>query len=168
VSLILAIDPGPTESGYCAWNGARVVACGTDVCNEVLRRETLPAVLRMQRELEGRGINLAIEKVACFGAPVGALVFETVFFSGRLSEWWEGTTGRAAIRLTFGDVTLHHCLTRRAKESQVRQALIDRFGAPGTKAAPGLLYRVHGHAWSALGLAVAVFDQYETLTAKAG
>lgn len=162
---ILGLDPGPARSGYCVWDGARVMACGTDIPNETLLRETLPILLATARD--ERGIDLAIERVAYYGMAVGDPVFETVYWSGRTAQWWYGTTGREAIRLRFADVGLHHCHSRRAKESNVRQALIDRFGAPGKKAAPGLLYRVHGHAWSALALSVAVFDQQETLTAKA-
>jgi hypothetical protein len=42
----------------------------------------------------------------------------------------------------------------RAKDSNIRQALIDRFGEPGTKKVPGLLYGIKKDEWSALALGV--------------
>lgn len=44
----------------------------------------------------------------------------------------------------------------------MRQALIDRFGAPSTKKAPGLLYGVSSHMWAALALAVCAHDRRVT------
>jgi hypothetical protein len=160
---ILAIDPGPETSGYALWNGRIVEACATDLPNldmlarvESFARGAVPAF----------GDCLAIERVACYGAPVGDAILETVFWSGRFAERWAQHTTCPVVRMRFGEVALHHCLSRRSKESHIRQALIDRFGVPGTKATPGLLYRVHGHAWSSLALAVAVADQAAATTDK--
>ena len=52
----------------------------------------------------------------------------------------------------------------RAKDANVRAALIDRFGpskrkAIGLKATPGPLYGVHSHMWSALAVAVTYGDR---------
>ena len=156
MSLILAIDPGPETSGYVVWDGHAVLEHETDVPNL--------AVLVFVRAMVASGANfcacLAIERVACYGQPVGDPVLETVFWSGRFAEAWAARRTSPVVRMRFNDVLLHHCHTRRGKESHVRQVLLDRFGAPGTKKAPGLLYGVHGHAWSALALAVAVADQH--------
>lgn len=158
--IILAIDPGPVTSGYVGWKvdgHSSVSLSGTDVPNA----DVLALVQEVaQGVVPGFGDCLAIEKVACYGRPVGEGVLETVHWSGRFEQAWRERTTCDVIRLRFSDVLLHHCHTRHgAKESHVRQVLIDRFGSPGTKKAPGLLYHVHGHAWSALALAVAVADQ---------
>lgn len=157
--IVIGVDPGPVTSGVVVWDGERerVLHAETDVPNPMLRGDTLPYILA--QDCGARGKTLAIERVACYGRPVGETVFQTVFFSGRLAEWWESTTGTAAVRVTFSDVALHHCLSMRAKESHVRQVLIDRFGGKGTKGLPGRLYGVSGHAWSALALAITVADQ---------
>jgi hypothetical protein len=42
----------------------------------------------------------------------------------------------------------------RAKDPNVRQALLDKIGPVGTKKNPGPLYGVSGHGWSALAVAV--------------
>ena len=45
------------------------------------------------------------------------------------------------------------CLNPRAKDSNIRQAMINKYGSPGTKKAPGVLYGVKRDMWQALGLA---------------
>jgi hypothetical protein len=59
-------------------------------------------------------------------------------------------------------VKLHLCGSSRAKDPNVRTALLDRFGgagAKGTKAAPGPLYGIAADLWSALAIAVTWTDQ---------
>jgi hypothetical protein len=52
------------------------------------------------------------------------------------------------------DVKLHVCGSPKAKDPNIRQALIDLLGPAGTKRAPGPTYGVRSHAWAALGVAV--------------
>ncbi len=156
--VVLAVDPGPLTSGYALWDAdaRRVMESGSDTPNDELRTIILPAALGLLTAVPGS--QFAIERVACYGRPVGDPVFETVFFSGRLAEWWETATGVPAIRRTFSDVALHFCHSRHAKESHVRQVLLDRFGGKGTTARPGPFYSVSGHAWSAAALGIYVMD----------
>ena len=56
-------------------------------------------------------------------------------------------------------VKLHICGTARAKDSNVRQALMDRYGstrelAIGKKKTPGPLYGFSADMWSALAIAL--------------
>jgi len=54
-------------------------------------------------------------------------------------------------------VKLALCGDSRAKDANIRQALIDRFGgsaAIGRKTAPGPLYGISRDVWSALAIAV--------------
>ncbi len=68
------------------------------------------------------------------------------------------------------DVKLHLCGNARAKDTNIRQALIDRFGgiegkskAVGTKKAPGPLYGCKSHMWAALAVAVTWWDTHQAL-----
>ena len=101
---------------------------------------------------------VVIEMVASYGMPVGREIFETVRWIGRFQEAIEHRGGTVAF-VYRSDVKLHLCGTMRAKDSNVRQALIDRFGpgkakAIGTKKAPGPLYGITSHLWAALAVAV--------------
>ena len=150
--VVLSIDPGPARSAWLVLGprgGARAFATWP---NEQLLR-----ALRGRQFTEDL-TDVVIEKVEGFGMPVGAEVFETVFWSGRFAEAADPLPitriGRKAIKI-------HLCGTARAKDPNVRQALIDRYGgsaAIGRKAQPGPLYGMAGDAWSALAVAVAFVD----------
>ena len=92
--------------------------------------------------------------------PVGRDVFETVYMIGRMAEAiarWGTPVDRMPRRI----VKLHLCQTQRAKDSNVRAALLDLYGpdAVGRKASPGPLYGIHGDEWSALAVARTWIDQ---------
>jgi hypothetical protein len=149
VSAILAIDPGTTQSG--------VVYMTDGVVNHAAvmdNRELLA-------ELPGRGRVVAIEMVASYGMAVGAEVFETCVWIGRFVERSDDPD---AVRLVYRrDVKLHLCGSPRAKDTNIRQALLDRWGgkdkAVGTSKQRGPLYGVKSHAWAALAVAVMVADR---------
>ena len=149
---ILAIDPGTDESAYVVFDGERVRGCSITTNSELLN-------LMQPANLFD---TLVIEAVSSFGMAVGREVFETVWWSGRFFEKWESSGGYAH-RLYRHDVKLHICGQTRAKDANIRQALIDRFGgsrtaAVGTKKKPGPLYGVRSHCWAALAVAVTWWD----------
>lgn len=156
MSTILAIDPGTTESGWVLFHGERVVDSGV---------ASNPLMLEMVRRDDSD--VLALEMIASYGMPVGREVFETCVWIGRFQQAWHSPE---AVRLVYRkDVKLHLCGTSRAKDPNVRQALIDLFPPTGggkvaqigTKAMPGPLYGVSSHAWPALGVAVTARHQLE-------
>ena len=148
---ILAIDPGPTESAFVLWDGKRVQNKGKWENDELLGR------LRTERPA-----LLVIEQVASYGMPVGKDVFETVFWSGRFAERWNQQWKRVPRK----DVKMFLCGSMKAKDSNIRQALIDRFGKPGVKKAPNEVYgedgskekKLKADEWQALALAVTAYE----------
>lgn len=152
--VTLAIDPGPTQSAWVVHNpfsdGIRSFAIWTN--------ERLLQALRM-REFTDELTTVVIEKIEAFGMAVGAEVFETVYWSGRFAE---AAHPLAVDRIGRKAVKIHLCGSMRAKDPNIRQALIDRFGGPdaiGKKATPGPLYGIAGDVWSALAVAVTWADQ---------
>lgn len=146
--MILGIDPGPEQSGWVILNADIVRAAGIDDNHQVLR---------MVSDFPARE-TVAIEMIASYGMAVGKDVFETVFWIGRFFEAYQGVKIHRIPRL---DVKLNICHDSRAKDANIRQALIDRLGPPGTKAVPGPTYGVKSHAWAALAVAVTAQDQLE-------
>lgn len=138
---LLAIDPGTEQSGWCLFDGERVANSGVDENKSLLALIAgKPAAV------------LAIEMVASYGMPVGRETFETVRWIGRFQQAWHSPE---EVRLVYRrDVKLYLCGSMKAKDANVRQALIDKLGPVGTKANPGPLYGVKSHAWSALAVAV--------------
>lgn len=141
---ILAIDPGTEDSGWCEYESGRVIRSGIESNDDVLL---------LIEQTDARAC--AIEMVASYGMAVGKEVFRTVWWSGRFAQHWDwvGASG-PAIEIYRQDVKLHLCKSPRAKDANIRQALIDMLGPQGTKAAPGPTYGVKSHAWAALGVAV--------------
>ena len=150
---LIGIDPGTTHSGWVSLDGnGHVVRAG------ILKNEALLA--QLGQSLEERQQTLAIEWVSSYGMPVGREVFETCRWVGRFQEAWH--TPGEVVFITRAEVKLQLCHSSRAKDQNVRQALIDLFQPTGGGAVPqigtarhkGPLYGVHSHAWSALAVAV--------------
>jgi hypothetical protein len=146
---LLAIDPGPEQSAWLVWLEDAVEDMGIEPNDSLLAKVRRGCFANCQA--------VAIEKVASFGMPVGAEVFETVFASGRFAEACRGIPLYRPSRMS---IKMHLCHSARANDATIRQALIDRFGgkehAIGRKAAPGPLYGVHADLWSALAVAVTI------------
>jgi hypothetical protein len=144
VTSVLAIDPGSFQSAWLRFDGDRPLGFGitaNDILVRALRSGGLPDVV-------------VIEKVESFGMAVGAEVFDTVLWAGRFAE---AAHRVPVVMLPRRAVKLALCGDSRAKDGNIRQALIDRFGgssAVGRKAAPGPLYGISRDVWSALAIAV--------------
>lgn len=154
--MILAIDPGNTQSGWCLFDGARVFDSGV-ADNDLL----LPSITCMKAD------TLAIEMIASYGMAVGREVFETCVWIGRFYQKWKMQTDSKPILVYRKDVKLHLCGTTKAKDTNIRQAIIDLFPATGggktpqigTKKQPGPLYGISSHSWAALAVALTATNQ---------
>lgn len=139
---ILALDPGPEETGWASLYDGRVETSGV-IGNDGMLRQLIIGTL---------SDVLAIEMIASYGMPVGREVFETCLWIGRFVQAWPKPD---EVRLVYRkDVKMHLCGTPRAKDANIRQALIDLLGPQGTKKQPGPTYGVKSHAWAALAVAV--------------
>lgn len=148
---ILAIDPGPTESAYvCLDAGMSIVG------KDMISNDRLLSLLTVHFQ----DWILVVEQVASFGMAVGADVFETVFWTGRFCQVW-AARGYPFYRITRHAVKMQLCHNMRAKDGNIRQALIDKLGPQGTKKAPGATYGISKHCWSALAVAVTFSEQSE-------
>lgn len=145
MSRILAIDPGPEFSAYVLYDGAQPL--------EFAKLDNAAMLSRCFQNTSGK-TALVIEQVAAMGMAVGAEVFETVFWSGRFAQAWAGRWDR----IKRHEVKMWLCGNMRAKDANIRQALLDRYGgkerAVGKKKTPGVLYGLSGDCWSALAIAV--------------
>jgi len=162
--LLIAIDPGSTESAFVVWDGESICHKG---------KEPNDAALQIVQDFGVNSFNrCAIEQVASYGMAVGAEVFETVRWAGR----FEQAFGAERVdRIKRMEVKMHLCHRPTANDANIRQAIIDRFGGPssirsrqkakpkkGTPETPaGALYGVSGDEWTALGVALAWWDKQE-------
>lgn len=141
---ILAIDPGTHDSAFVVYD-QRPLEFGIVSNSSLLTR------------LHSRPSPVVCEMLSCQGMPVGLETFETAYFIGQVMAA-QLNAGLSFHRVYRGDVKMHLCGTMKAKDPNIRQALLDKWGgkdqAIGRKASPGPLYKLSSHAWSALAVAV--------------
>jgi len=143
--MILSIDPGNIETAYTlVADDLKPVQSGK-VPNNIM--------YDLIKTLEYD--ELAIEMVACYGMAVGAEVFDTVFWIG---VFWEAAHCEKKTKIYRKDVKMNLCHTMKAKDANIRQALIDRFGIVGTKKNPGWFFGFAADIWSAYAVAVTYYD----------
>jgi hypothetical protein len=157
---VLAIDPGNERSAYVVFDGS-IVEFGILSNHELLSK--LGVLYDAHRP------TCAIEMIASYGMAVGASVFETCVWIGRfMQEWFDWNPPESLTRITRNQVKSHVCHSARANDSNIRQALIDRFGEPGIKKNPGPTYGISADVWAALAVAVTAWDQAEQIKAFGG
>ena len=153
--VILAIDPGNRQSAY--------VVMGRDLRPlEFKKAENEELLARIPQLMDRYGdLSLAIEMVASYGMPVGASVFETCFWAGM---FWQAANVKDKRLIYRMDEKLNLCHDSRAKDANIRQALIDRFasgtpnGGKGTKKEPGWFYGFSADVWQAYAVGVTCAD----------
>ena len=152
--ILIAIDPGTESSGVVIYDGKKVIASYKDFENNDL--------VEQLRTDSWACKHLAIEMVASYGMAVGKTTFETVYWIGRFVQAF-GV--HDSTRIYRKDVKMFLCNSMKAKDANVRQAILDRFEPSGggktpqvgTKKEPGPLFGVSSHAWSALAIALTYF-----------
>lgn len=151
--MILAIDPGCAESAYVLLNeNLKPIEFGK-VKNEEMS-SIIVSISYNNRHMKNK---LVIEMVASYGMAVGQEVFETVFWAGR---FWQDSLQwlYEPQKLYRKDVKMNLCYSMKANDSNIRKALIDRFGAVGTKKNPGWFYGVSKDVWAAIAVGVTYHD----------
>jgi len=173
--MIIAIDPGPTESAYVVMDSPKSVIFGKRANEDML------AIIDYWKKEEWLCEKLIIEMIASQGMAVGQTTFETCVWIGRFIERW----GRACELIYRHEEKTILCRSARATDSNIRQRLIDLFGGEvtaigckkcpsckgkgvvsrqktrceeckgtGWKYPPGVLWKMSGDEWAALAVAV--------------
>ena len=150
---IFAIDPGNTESGYAVIEMPRFKLLEF---GKLENQYLLNNAFFIARKSD----HFAIEMVASYGMPVGKDVFETCVWIGRFIQ----AVGMDYHFVYRKDEKLCLCHDSRAKDSNIRQALIDRYAkfdfknGKGTKKKPDTFYGVSKDVWQAIAVAVTHYE----------
>lgn len=154
---VIAIDPGNKESAFCVMetDSLKPLEVGK-VQNEQLRDYLLKKTLQTDRA--------AIEMVASYGMPVGEEVFDTVRWIGRYEELLIQKLLHPPALVKRMEEKMHICHTSRAKDTNIRHALIDRFAdhdfknGRGTKANPDFFYGFKADIWTAYAVGLTYIE----------
>ena len=159
--MILAVDPGNVESAYCVIDKTnyKPIEFGK-IENEKFRK-------KMVKDLKMYPIdNFAIEMIASYGMPVGKEVFETCVWIGRFMETFKCKNTYYIYRK---EEKINLCGSMKAKDSNIRQALIDRFArfdfknGKGTKSNQDFFYGFSKDVWSAYAVGITWLDKQKEL-----
>lgn len=146
---ILAIDPGNKESAYVIMDAETY---NPFVSGKVKNTNLLDTMWELQDAFAIK--NTVIEMIASYGMAVGQEVFDTCVWIGRFYE--KSSYAELIVRK---DVKMNLCHSTRAKDGNIRQALIDRFGVVGTIKNQGWFYGFKADIWSAYALGVTYIDK---------
>ena len=119
---VLALDPGPERTAYVHLREGVPARFGLEA-NQCIRR--------VCEDAQTWGVDgVAIEMVASYGMAVGAEVFETCVWIGRFMESLIrcNVSNSEIHRIPRIQVKNHLCHKSNANDSNIRQAIIDRFG----------------------------------------
>ena len=158
--MILAIDPGSEDSAYVVLEDDLEPIKFGKINNEELRQFVIGT---MDTWMETK---FAIEMIASYGMAVGKEVFETVFWLGRFWEAAEQHSDCSRTKVYRKEVKMNLCHSMKANDSNIIQALADRFayGIPnkgkGTKKNPGPFFGFAGDIWQAYAVGVTYHDLY--------
>lgn len=145
--ITMSIDPGTTHSAYVTLLDNQIM------CHEEVENNKM-LVRIMDLHFSGEE-EIACEMVAHYGQgmAVGKEVFETCVWIGRFMQ--EAAHNNLPFYLVYrGQVKHHLCGSAKAKDGNIRQALIDRLGPQGTKKNPGPTYGISCHKWQALAVGI--------------
>ena len=157
---IIAVDPGPRQSGIVLYDPRDHIVLRADIKSNDHAGRYIDDCFTLSADRGGA--IFAIEKVASYGMPVGEDVFETCRWSGRFWEQWTSRRGSDPLWIIRMQVKMNICNDSRARDSNIRQALLDMFPQTGggktpqigTKSKPGPLYGFKGDLWAALAVAI--------------
>lgn len=156
--IIFAIDPGNIESGY---------ALIEMPCFKLLDfgKVTNEELLKFLPTVASQSDALAIEMVASYGMAVGKSVFDTCVWIGRFIQ-------AAEKEHTFvyrKEEKICLCGSLKAKDGNIRQALIDRYATSdfkngkGNKKNPDTFYGVSKDVWQAIAVGVTYYEKLKEI-----
>ena len=154
---ILAIDPGNKESGYAIIEMPefKLLDFGK------IENEQLLANIEEWFAVDSNIDAIALEMVASYGMAVGKDVFETCVWIGRFVQALQGQDITYIYRK---DEKMTLCHSMKAKDSNIRQALIDRYAkhdfknGKGTKKQQDTFYGVSKDVWQAIAVGVTYWE----------
>ena len=163
---IFAIDPGNTESAYV------LIRPGYEFDRGIFGKFPNEMVLESLGNMGyiwGNDLTVVIEMVASYGMAVGKEVFDTCVWIGRFTQaaMAMGCTVEYVYRM---EEKMALCHDSRAKDANIRQALIDRFAVfdkkngKGTKTHQDTFYGFSKDVWSAAAVGVTWLDKQEGKT----
>lgn len=140
---IIGIDPGNKETAFVVLDEGKIT-------HHFYAENELALATLKDAANDGYYPKIYCEMIASYGMPVGKTVFDTCVFIGRIMEALPDVK-----LITRNTVKNAICHSSKAKDANIRQALIDIYGDQGTKKNQGATFGISGDKWAALAVATA-------------
>lgn len=143
----IAIDPGDEVSGWVAYRRSpKLLSKLHVVAKGIWRNKHLRKLLLIFKEQRRDKMGVvAIEKPFASGMLASNELFDTCLEIGRFKQVW--LNNKTFHEVHRKDVKLHICGSSRAKDPNVRQALIDRFGGKARALGGSKCRKCKGKGW---------------------
>lgn len=146
---ILSIDVGTTETGYCLMDKDTYKPIKFGKINN----EELLKIVKEEKYDE-----LVYEEFQSYGMPIGVSTITSITWNGRYIQS-ALDRGKKVNFVYRKDEKMNLCHSMKAKDSNIRQALIDRFGEVGVKKSPGFFYGFKKDIWAAFAVGCTYLDK---------
>ena len=150
---ILSIDVGTTEAGFCLidMNTYKPIRFG-----KISNEELLQIVKKENYDV------LIYEEFQSYGMPIGISTITSITWNGRYIQ--SALDREKKVDYIYRkEEKMNLCGTMKAKDSNIRQALIDRFGEVGTKKNQGWFYGFKNDVWAAYAVGITWLDKQKEL-----
>lgn len=147
--MILAIDVGTTETGYClmdkdTYKPIKFGKIGNEELLKIVKEEKYD--------------ELVYEEFQSYGMPIGVSTITSITWNGRYIQ--SALDREKKVSFVYRkDEKMNLCHSMKAKDSNIRQALIDRFGEVGVKKSPGFFYGFKKDIWAAFAVGCTYLDK---------
>lgn len=163
LQLIMAIDPGNLQSAFVLIDDEYNVFDKDKAENQMV----LDYMCANREHIK----HVVTEMIASYGMAVGAEVFETCVMIGMI-ERTADLLGIPHSRIFRAEEKSYICHDSRAKDANIRRALIDRFAdhdknrGTGTKGWPDHFYGFRSDIWSAFAVGTVYLDKQRENAAR--
>lgn len=169
MAVFVGIDPGTTHGAWVRYDAESRRVLSFDYAPMPLVSGGLDGLIwRTQEPFSEESVRMhsfACESVEPYGQRIGRETIDTIRWIGRLEQVCDWR-GKALRLISRRDIKIHLLGRAKGDDADVRAALLERWGgtkekAIGTKKAPGPLYGMRSHCWSALAVAVTAAETEE-------
>lgn len=154
---ILALDVGTERTAYTLLNSNYEILSSDIISNEEL-------LIEIKKMKEFANI-FVFEEFASYGMPIGKTTMEAIKWNGRFIQKALDCGYKEIVPMLRKDVKINLCQTMKAKDTNIRVALVERYAkhdfkrGKGTKDNPDVLYGFKKDMYSSLAIATTYFDK---------
>lgn len=149
LNRIIALDVGTTESAYCIINKKTYTPL---LFGKILNEDLLNIVKSEKYD------TFVYEEFQSYGMPIGYTTMQSILWNGRYIQI-AVDRGIGIEKVARKEEKMNICGSMKAKDSNIRQALIDRFGVVGTIKEKGFFYGFKKDIWSAYAVGITYLDR---------